>query len=56
MMARVVVTGAQGFVGRHLVDLLLGIPGVEVLGVGRSPDDRAWFTHEVHWGGAPTRQ
>jgi 3-dehydroquinate synthetase/nucleoside-diphosphate-sugar epimerase len=50
MSQRVVVTGAQGFVGRHLVDRLLGHAGdVEVLGLGRSPGDRAWFTHHVHW-------
>jgi 3-dehydroquinate synthase len=55
MMERVVVTGAQGFVGRHLVHLLLGSPGVEVLGIGRSPDDRAWFTHEVHQGPTAVR-
>jgi len=50
MIERVVVTGAQGFVGRHLVHLLLASPGVEVLGIGRSPDDRTSFTHEVHHG------
>ena len=55
MMQRVVVTGAQGFVGRHLVHLLLGSPGVEVLGIGRSPDDRTWFTHEVHQGPTAVR-
>lgn len=49
-MERVVVTGAQGFVGRYLVDLLLQQPGVEVLGLGRSADDRAGFTHPLHWG------
>jgi 3-dehydroquinate synthetase/nucleoside-diphosphate-sugar epimerase len=52
---RVAVTGAQGFVGRHLVDALLARPGVEVLGLGRSADDRTAFTHDVHWGDAPVR-
>jgi 3-dehydroquinate synthase len=47
---RVVVTGAQGFVGRHLVHRLLDLPGIEVLGLGRSPDDRTTFTHSLHWG------
>jgi len=47
---RVVVTGAQGFVGRHLVDRLLGRGDVEILGLGRSPDDRACFTHQLHRG------
>jgi 3-dehydroquinate synthase len=50
MSERIVVTGAQGFVGRHLVHRLLGEPGLEVLGIGRSPDSREAFTHAVHWG------
>ncbi|MEJ7598830.1 MAG: iron-containing alcohol dehydrogenase [Kofleriaceae bacterium] len=54
-MERVIVTGAQGFVGRHFVHLLLGSPDVEVLGLGRSPDDRTHFTHDVHRGGTPMR-
>jgi 3-dehydroquinate synthase len=54
-MERVVITGAQGFVGRHLVDLLVRQPDVEVLGLGRSPDDRAWFTHHLHRGHTPVR-
>jgi len=54
-MERVVITGAQGFVGRHLVHLLLGVPGVEILGLGRSADDRATFTHQLHWGTTPMR-
>ncbi|HET7501318.1 MAG TPA: iron-containing alcohol dehydrogenase [Kofleriaceae bacterium] len=54
-MERVVVTGAQGFVGRHLVHRLLAVPGVELLGLGRSPDDRTAFTHQLHRGHAQVR-
>lgn len=54
-MERVVVTGAQGFVGRHLVHALLARADVQVLGIGRSPDDRSAFTHHVHWGKTPVR-
>jgi GDP-4-dehydro-6-deoxy-D-mannose reductase len=34
---RALVTGANGFVGRHLLDALLGEPGVTVYGSGRRP-------------------
>ncbi len=55
MEERIVVTGAQGFVGRHLVLLLLDRPGTQVLGLGRSPDDRAHFGHAVHRAHASVR-
>ena len=51
MTNRILVTGAQGFLGRYLVANLLGSGNdVEVLGIGRSArlDDR--FTHALHWG------
>lgn len=35
MPARVLVTGATGFIGRHLIDGLMAIPKFEVLGLGR---------------------
>jgi nucleoside-diphosphate-sugar epimerase len=54
-MERIVVTGAQGFVGRHLVHRLLARSDTVVLGLGRSADDRACFTHCVHWGHTPMR-
>src|SRR3954462_13374453 len=48
---RVLVTGAQGFVGRYLVDhLLRTYPGAEVLGLGRSPRLSDGFTHSLQWG------
>jgi 3-dehydroquinate synthase len=48
---RVLVTGAQGFVGRYLVDhLLRTYPGAEILGLGRSPRLDSGFTHSLQWG------
>src|SRR5262245_66566110 len=56
MEPRIVVTGAQGFVGRHLVARLLErVPDAQVLGLARSPDDRAAFGHVVHWGPTAVR-
>lgn len=48
---RVLVTGAQGFVGRSVVSALLKNPTITaVLGLGRSlRNDRA-MTHAIHWG------
>lgn len=41
------VTGAQGFVGRYLVDALLTTdPNLEVIGVGRS-EPATTFTHDI---------
>jgi 3-dehydroquinate synthase len=51
MSTRILVTGAQGFVGRYLVAHLLRTqPGTEVLGLGRSPRLDDGFTHSVQWG------
>lgn len=50
------MTGAQGFVGRHFAaQLLAGRPHAEVLGIGRSPDDRTHFGHSVHRGPVAVR-
>ena len=46
---RVVVTGAQGFLGRHVVAAFLASGDTEVVGVGRSPRSDACFTHDLAW-------
>ena len=51
MSARILVTGAQGFLGRYLVaQLLRADPSSEVLGLGRSPRLEDSFTHSLQWG------
>ncbi len=51
MGKRVLISGAQGFVGRYLVaHLLEADEDIEVLGVGRSPSQMQTFTHVVRWG------
>ena len=53
MRTRILVTGAQGFLGRYLASHLISSDDdVEVLGVGRSPRLEDRFTHSVHWGEA----
>jgi 3-dehydroquinate synthase len=48
---RILVTGAQGFVGRYLVAHLIRTePHADVLGLGRSPRVEDGFTHTVQWG------
>jgi UDP-glucose 4-epimerase len=45
---RVVITGAQGFVGRYLTDAFLRErPKSEVLGIARSPRMDGYFSHTV---------
>jgi nucleoside-diphosphate-sugar epimerase len=49
---RVLVTGAQGFVGRHVVaEALRRRPDAEVVGVGRSPRRDDVFTYDLAWAG-----
>ncbi len=51
MKNRVLITGAQGFVGRYLVSHWLEAdPEVEIFGVGRSPFVPDRFTHKIHRG------
>ena len=51
-MQNVLVTGAQGFTGRFVVDALLRArPGHEVVGIGRSARNDTHFTHAVTCGG-----
>ncbi|HSZ63473.1 MAG TPA: NAD(P)-dependent oxidoreductase [Terriglobales bacterium] len=46
------VTGAQGFIGRHMVcHLLCRFPEYTVLGVGRSPQEDLFFNYPVSCGG-----
>ncbi len=53
---RVVITGAQGFLGRYLTaDWLAADPRVRIVGVGRSSRLDRHFTHSVHWGEARLR-
>lgn len=50
--ARVLVTGAQGFLGRHLVAHWLAVrPDPTLLGVGRSPQLDSQFTYDLAWCG-----
>jgi nucleoside-diphosphate-sugar epimerase len=53
-MRPILVTGAQGFVGRYLIAHWLATdPEATVVGIGRSaPLDRR-FTHTLHWGAHP---
>jgi 3-dehydroquinate synthase len=51
MNSRILVTGAQGFLGRYLIaHLLQSDPDCEILGLGRSPHLEDRFTHSLHWG------
>lgn len=52
MTRTVLVTGAQGFIGRYLVRALCDRGDCRVVGVGRSPGNARRFTHRIHYGGA----
>lgn len=47
---RFLVTGAQGFLGRHVVEAVLASTSrAQVLGIGRSACSQELFTHSLHW-------
>lgn len=48
---RILVTGAQGFVGRYMVRELLRVTSSLIMGIGRSPFSAGAFTHEASIGG-----
>jgi GDP-4-dehydro-6-deoxy-D-mannose reductase len=51
----VLITGAQGFLGRHLVwRMMTDDQDLEVIGIGRSQQSHT-FTHDVHWGSRRVR-
>jgi 3-dehydroquinate synthase len=56
MTQRVLVTGAQGFLGRYLTaQLLEADDDTEVLGLGRTHQLVDTFTHSVNWGPSQLR-
>lgn len=52
MTRTILVTGAQGFIGRYLVRALCDRGDCRVVGAGRSPGNATRFTHHIHPGGA----
>lgn len=53
---RYLVTGAQGFLGRHVVEALLALQTrARVLGIGRSPYAPECFTYSLRWAGKSFR-
>jgi 3-dehydroquinate synthase len=56
MNTRILVTGAQGFLGRYLIAHLLQTDQErEILGLGRSPRLEDGFTHSLQWGASRLR-
>jgi nucleoside-diphosphate-sugar epimerase len=53
MSTRVLITGAQGFVGRYTAAEFLRSGTHEVLGIGRTPEQFGRFTHKVTVRGVP---
>jgi nucleoside-diphosphate-sugar epimerase len=49
MIRRVLVTGGQGLLGRHVVEAMLAGGATAVLAVGRSPRDDDHYTHDLRW-------
>lgn len=55
-MSRVLITGAQGFVGRYtVVHWLRSDPAAAIVGVGRSRQLLRSFTHRIEWAGVRPR-
>src|ERR1700749_2447083 len=52
MRGTVLVTGAQGFLGRYVVAELMRA-GADVIGLGRSEHLPGFFTHDLNGGRAP---
>src|ERR1039458_1809941 len=51
MIQRYLLTGAQGFIGRHMVShLLCNSPQSTILGIGRSPRQDSFFNHSLSFG------
>jgi GDP-4-dehydro-6-deoxy-D-mannose reductase len=51
MTRRILITGGQGFIGRHLArDYLQCADDIEVVAIGRSPEIKRGFSHKVSWG------
>jgi GDP-4-dehydro-6-deoxy-D-mannose reductase len=53
MPGRVLITGAQGFLGRSLTAALLATDCPAILGVGRSARSDDVLTHTLDWAGRP---
>jgi GDP-4-dehydro-6-deoxy-D-mannose reductase len=56
MSARILITGAQGFVGRYAAaGWLRSDPAAVIVGIGRSRQLLRSFTHRIEWAGARRR-